>query len=338
MFRPLSPSSGSNLKMALRTEICSWDIYISDNIVVFKTVYPRTIVCLWVNGRFTTSVTCLYPVRYQVGPRRHSQFLTVSCNAMILCWSRNHDCVTLAYMDCTIRDCLPLGLMPGRRLGFSTHLESPATGQLKRYQPIDPGASAELLFKLCTAAACFLCGPHCVSFNTAPPVVKAPFSFTEEIWPAAATLCSQHNVHVCTFSFPSLFEGEGGSVRELPDPKFCSFMVFFPLWRCSPTRAMTSSFLGFRDHTQRRATVGRTPLDEWSARRRDLYLTTHDTHNRQTSMSPVGFELTISAGERPQTYALDRAAAGTGCSFMYPYQMLCLSVQGPVSDRNRERC
>jgi len=28
-------------------------------------------------------------------------------------------------------------------------------------------------------------------------------------------------------------------------------------------------------------------------------------------MSPMGFEPTISAGERPQTYALDRAVAGT---------------------------
>jgi len=45
----------------------------------------------------------------------------------------------------------------------------------------------------------------------------------------------------------------------------------------------------FLDHTQRRTTVGRTPLDELSARRRDLYLTTHDTHNRQISMPPVGF-------------------------------------------------
>jgi len=27
----------------------------------------------------------------------------------------------------------------------------------------------------------------------------------------------------------------------------------------------------------------------------------------------VGFEPTISAGERPKTYALDRAATGTGC-------------------------
>ena len=29
----------------------------------------------------------------------------------------------------------------------------------------------------------------------------------------------------------------------------------------------------------------------------------------------VGFEPTISAGERPKTYALDRAATGTGVSF-----------------------
>jgi len=29
-------------------------------------------------------------------------------------------------------------------------------------------------------------------------------------------------------------------------------------------------------------------------------------------MPPVGFEPTISAGERPQTHALDRAANGTG--------------------------
>ena len=29
-------------------------------------------------------------------------------------------------------------------------------------------------------------------------------------------------------------------------------------------------------------------------------------------MLPVGFEPTISAGVRPQTYALDRAATGTG--------------------------
>ena len=34
-------------------------------------------------------------------------------------------------------------------------------------------------------------------------------------------------------------------------------------------------------------------------------------------MPPGGFEPTISAGERSQTYALDRAAAGTGLLFKY---------------------
>ena len=75
---------------------------------------------------------------------------------------------------------------------------------------------------------------------------------------------------------------------------------------------MSSSCLRFLDHTQRRATFGRTPLDDWTSRLRDLYLTTHNTHNKQTSILSAGLEPTIWAGERPQTYALDRAATGTG--------------------------
>jgi len=46
-------------------------------------------------------------------------------------------------------------------------------------------------------------------------------------------------------------------------------------------------------------------------RRRDLYLTTHNARNRQTSMPPAGFKTTIPASERPQKHALDRAATGT---------------------------
>ena len=103
--------------------------------------------------------------------------------------------------------------------------------------------------------------------------------------------------------------GLGGGNRQCRQH---SLSTFFFLWRCGPTRARTSSFLRFLDHTQRRITVVRTPLDQRSARRRDLYLTTHNTHNRQTSMPPVGFEPTISGGKRPQTYALDRAATGAG--------------------------
>ena len=38
--------------------------------------------------------------------------------------------------------------------------------------------------------------------------------------------------------------------------------LFILLWRCDPTRVMASLFLRFLDHTQRRTTFGRTPLDE----------------------------------------------------------------------------
>jgi len=34
------------------------------------------------------------------------------------------------------------------------------------------------------------------------------------------------------------------------------------LWCCDPTQAMAYSFMRFQDHTRRRTTVGRTPLDE----------------------------------------------------------------------------
>ena len=50
----------------------------------------------------------------------------------------------------------------------------------------------------------------------------------------------------------------------------------------------------------RHTTLVRIPLDERSARRRDL--TTHNTHKRQTSMPPAGFEPTIPASEQPQTH------------------------------------
>jgi hypothetical protein len=68
-----------------------------------------------------------------------------------------------------------------------------------------------------------------------------------------------------------------------------------------------------RSHLFRHTTQGRTPLDKWSARLRDLYLTKHNTHKRQTSIPPAEFEPAIPASERPQTHALDRATTGIGC-------------------------
>jgi hypothetical protein len=117
---------------------------------------------------------------------------------------------------------------------------------------------------------------------------------------------------VSLFSNFSLLNGFSRDYERVSTRGHFTIFRFACFWRDSPHWVKASSLSKFLDRTQRRITVGRTPLYEWSARRRDLYLTTHNTHNRQTSMPPVGFETTISAGNRPQTYALDRAATGTG--------------------------
>ena len=105
-------------------------------------------------------------------------------------------------------------------------------------------------------------------------------------------------------------------ILNYPIYNVCLFSCRYnPLWLYfhSPVGGFSLLVFEVLDHTQWRTTVGRTPLDELPIRHRDLYLTTQHTHNRQTSMCRVGFELTISAGERPKTYALERAATGNGC-------------------------
>jgi hypothetical protein len=114
------------------------------------------------------------------------------------------------------------------------------------------------------------------------------------------------NVKFCGFFFGELRNGDV-SIEDVCTG--CSRRKRFVfLWRCDPTL----SLLRFLDHTQRRTSVCRTPLDEWSARRRDFYLATQNSHNRQTCMPPAGFEPTMPSAERPQTCALDRAATGIG--------------------------
>jgi hypothetical protein len=56
-------------------------------------------------------------------------------------------------------------------------------------------------------------------------------------------------------------------------------------WLDSLQRARASSVPTLRNH--RLTALGRTPLDELSAHRRDFYLTTHNRDNREKSMRPV---------------------------------------------------
>ena len=65
-----------------------------------------------------------------------------------------------------------------------------------------------------------------------------------------------------------------------------SWFIFFFFGATAPSGAKASSFTKFLDHTHRRVTVARNPLDEWSARRIDLHLTTHNIHNRQDIHAP----------------------------------------------------
>jgi len=92
-------------------------------------------------------------------------------------------------------------------------------------------------------------------------------------------------------------------------------MFFSPSWLHCPCGSMPP--LWDFSITPRHTTLGRTALDELSTRRSGLYLTTLNNHKKQTSMTPAAFEPAIPANERPQTYALDRAATEIGFICIY---------------------
>jgi hypothetical protein len=70
---------------------------------------------------------------------------------------------------------------------------------------------------------------------------------------------------------------EYGSKASIMRRPWSTRIFFFHLaqWHPVARAFLLSTFL---DHTQPRTTVGRIPLDEQSARRRDLYVTTYNIH------------------------------------------------------------
>jgi hypothetical protein len=67
----------------------------------------------------------------------------------------------------------------------------------------------------------------------------------------------------------------------------CTVQWFKVIIFFSSTRSKVASILRVILHTQWHTTVRKTPLDGGSAHRRALYLTTYNTHNRQTSIPPA---------------------------------------------------
>jgi len=112
--------------------------------------------------------------------------------------------------------------------------------------------------------------------------------------------CSFHNfiAEALFSSAPALcsFRAKGANLcRTFYSYRFCRIKIIkiLPIqvlniiWNLS----LFISFL-FRlhlfTHTHTHTPLDRTPLDEWSARSRHLYLPTHNTYNRQISMPPDG--------------------------------------------------
>ena len=127
-------------------------------------------------------------------------------------------------------------------------------------QPRDNGMSdmaVELLCIIRTAVPCLLFVIMWVNFNLLTWPLSGP---SIKLWPLRIGIVTRKAV------IP-----DEERVLHLVQDYVTSSVLPPPPWRCDPTRVMTSSFLRFLDHTQRRITVGRTSLDAWSARCRDLW-------------------------------------------------------------------
>ena len=144
---------------------------------------------------------------------------------------------------------------------------------------------------------CFVRPPGTASCRTCPDdlssVILSKYSIHFRLWPS------------------TLFPIDGAcrsSVTTSVHPVFIFFGASAP-----PLANPTSLLKSLRSHKNRHShTAGRTPLNEWPARRTDLYLhIIHTTHTTDECPCPPRFEPAIAAIERPQTYALERTATRT---------------------------
>jgi hypothetical protein len=96
------------------------------------------------------------------------------------------------------------------------------------------------------------------------------------------------------------------------------YYITFFLGLDGPSGSEPIHYWGF-EVTLSHTTLCRTPMDEWSARRRDM---SHDNtqHSQQTHIHvAAGFEPAIPSSERPQTHALGRAATAIGLQVIYTH-------------------
>ena len=112
----------------------------------------------------------------------------------------------------------------------------------------------------------------CLKVHTIRPTVHPTFFLTRR--KRSHVLCSvlvpdtTLSKFVCSFIyfltiyFSRSFPTSSGRTHRYTNGRNLSVTTFFFLWCYGPTRSMTSSLTRFLDHTQRRTTVGRIPMDE----------------------------------------------------------------------------
>jgi len=142
-----------------------------------------------------------------------------------------------------------------------------------------------------------------------------------------------------------MYENVSNTLTSISDIHSITSSVYFRLsflfWPFLPTHCECRALLQHLTITHTHPhTFGLAPLDDRSAHRRDLYLTTHNTHMRQASITTAQFKSAIPASERPQTYAWVRAADGIGLSVLYEVKIrtnaLCGHHMRPLSSTNNQ--
>ena len=95
---------------------------------------------------------------------------------------------------------------------------------------------------------------------------------------------------------------------HLPKGTLQCFQSQYVTWICCSE--FQGNIFKAQPYSLKHMKISRIPLDHWSTQLKDLYLTTHNTHNRQISILLAEIQPTVPPNQKPQSHFLDCAASG----------------------------
>ena len=140
----------------------------------------------------------------------------------------------------------------------------------------------------------------------------------------------------CYTSGGKLSSGTGYDASCLLLPSFCSYLFncycFLPHGATAPMGQGLLIIKAPQSHSDTPHLVGVL----WMSDQPDAETSTwqHNTHNRQTSTPPVGFEPAIPESQQPQSRALDCMVTGIGLLFLTVTYMFSIATGTPVLFRS----